>query len=36
MAPTVHNIAQVNIARMRAPFEDPIMAGFVALLDEIN
>jgi hypothetical protein len=32
---TVH-LAQVNIARMRAPLEDPVMAGFVARLDEIN
>ena len=29
-------IAQVNIARMRAALEDPVMAGFVARLDEIN
>jgi uncharacterized protein DUF3291 len=33
---TKYNIAQVNIARMRASLEDPIMAGFVARLDEIN
>ena len=30
------HIAQVNIARMRAPLEDPVMAGFVARLNEIN
>jgi len=30
------HIAQVNIARMKAPLEDPVMAGFVARLDEIN
>jgi hypothetical protein len=30
------HIAQVNIARMNAPLDDPIMAGFVARLDEIN
>jgi len=30
------HLAQVNIARMRAPLEDPLMAGFVARLDEIN
>lgn len=35
MTPRVH-LAQVNIARMRAPLEDPAMAGFVAQLDEIN
>jgi Domain of unknown function (DUF3291) len=33
---TDYNIAQVNIARMRAPLEDPIMSGFVARLNEIN
>lgn len=31
-----HHLAQVNIARMRAPIDDPVMAGFVARLDEIN
>jgi hypothetical protein len=30
------HLAQVNIARMRAPLEDPLMADFVALLDEVN
>jgi uncharacterized protein DUF3291 len=30
------HIAQVNIARMKAPLDDRIMAGFVARLDEIN
>lgn len=29
-------IAQVNIARMRGALEDPVMAGFVARLAEIN
>ena len=29
-------LAQVNIARMKAPLESPVMAGFVARLDEIN
>ena len=32
---TLH-IAQVNIARMKAPLEDSVMAGFVARLEEIN
>jgi hypothetical protein len=32
---TLH-IAQVNIARMKAPLEDPLMAGFVARLEDIN
>lgn len=31
-----YHLAQVNIARMRAPLTDPLMAGFVARLDEIN
>jgi hypothetical protein len=30
------HIAQVNIARMRAPLEDPVMHGFVSRLAEIN
>ena len=30
------HIAQVNIARMREPLDNPVMAGFVARLDEIN
>jgi hypothetical protein len=30
------HLAQVNIARMRVPLEDPLMADFVARLDEIN
>jgi Domain of unknown function (DUF3291) len=30
------NIAQINLARMKTAFEDPIMASFVARLDEIN
>ncbi len=32
----VYHLAQVNIARMRAPLTDPVMAGFVAELDAIN
>jgi heme-degrading monooxygenase HmoA len=31
-----HHIAQVNIARMLAPLDDPLMAEFVGRLDEIN
>jgi hypothetical protein len=31
-----YHIAQVNIARMLAPIDEPIMADFVARLDEIN
>src|SRR4051812_47934207 len=29
-------LAQVNIGRIRAPMDDPIMAEFAAALDEIN
>jgi len=31
-----YHIAQVNVGRIRASLEDPVMAGFVARLDEIN
>lgn len=31
-----YHLAQVNIARARAPLEDPIMAGFVNQLPVIN
>jgi hypothetical protein len=30
------HLAQVNIARALAPIDDPLMAGFVARLDDIN
>ena len=30
-----YHIAQVNIGRIRAELDDPIMAGFVNRLDEI-
>ena len=33
---TNYQIAQLNIGRVRAPLDDPRMAGFVARLDEIN
>ncbi|CAJ65125.1 MULTISPECIES: DUF3291 domain-containing protein [Frankia] len=29
-------LAQVNIARLRAPLDDPILADFVAALDPVN
>ena len=32
----MYHLAQVNIARMRAPLDDPLMAGFVAQLETIN
>jgi hypothetical protein len=31
-----HHLAQLNIARLRAPLDSPELAGFVALLPEIN
>ncbi len=35
MAKSFH-IAQVNIARMRPPLDDPLLAGFVARLQDVN
>lgn len=32
----VYRIAQLNVARALAPFEDARMAGFIARLDEVN
>lgn len=34
--PNQFHLAQINIARMKAPMDDPIMAAFVAGLDPIN
>lgn len=31
-----YHLAQVNIARMKGPLDSPVMAGFVARLEEIN
>lgn len=31
-----HHLAQLNIATMKGPLESPVMADFVAGLDEIN
>lgn len=31
-----YHVAQYNIAKMRAPLDDPIMASFVARIDELN
>ncbi len=31
-----HHLSQVNISRMIAPLESPVMAEFVAKLDSIN
>ena len=36
MAEKGYHIAQVNIARMIAPLDSPLMADFVALLDSVN
>lgn len=36
MSSSKYHLAQINIARMLAPLDDPLMAGFVARLDEIN
>ena len=36
MANQLYHLAQVNIARMRAPLDQPEMADFVARLAEIN
>ena len=33
---TRFQLAQVNIGRIRAPLDDPLLAGFVARLDDIN
>jgi hypothetical protein len=33
---TDYHLAQLNIARMRAPLDSPVMHGFVSRLDEIN
>ena len=32
----MHHLAQLNIAKFKAPLEDPSMAGFVEQLDPIN
>jgi heme-degrading monooxygenase HmoA len=32
----MYYLAEINIARMLAPLDDPLMAGFVEKLDEIN
>jgi hypothetical protein len=32
----MHHLAQINLARMVAPLEDPAMAGFVAQLEAVN
>ncbi len=34
--PQPFHLAQINVARARAPLTDPLLEGFVARLDEIN
>lgn len=34
--PAHYNLAQVNIGRVRAPIDDPMLASFVARLEDIN
>lgn len=36
MPPMSHHLAQINIARLIAPLDDPRLADFVAQLDPIN
>jgi hypothetical protein len=36
MSAPLWHLAQVNIARMVAPLDSPVMAGFVAKIDEFN
>lgn len=31
-----HHLAQVNVGRLRAPIDDPLIAGFAGALEEIN
>jgi hypothetical protein len=31
-----YHIAQVNIGRVKAPVDDPVMAGFMSRLDDLN
>lgn len=31
-----HHLAQVNVARLRAPLDDPSMASFVRAIDDVN
>ncbi len=36
MNTTNYHLAQVNIGRLRAPIDDPLIAGFVTRLEDIN
>ncbi|QJR14284.1 DUF3291 domain-containing protein [Usitatibacter palustris] len=33
---SAYHLAQINIARAKAEMDDPVMAGFVARLDDVN
>lgn len=33
---TDYHLAQINVGRLRAPIDDPLIAGFADALDEIN
>jgi len=33
---TKYHVAQVNMGRIKAPLDDPSMAGFMNRLDELN
>ena len=36
MTDSTYHLAQLNIAIMKYPIDDPAMAGFVSRIDEIN
>ena len=36
MSETAYHLVHANVARMRAPLDDPIMAGFMARIEEID
>jgi hypothetical protein len=36
MSDPLFHLAQINVARMRAPLEDPVMEGFRSQLDSVN
>ena len=33
---SIYHLAQINVAKMKAPLDDPIMAEFANALDEVN
>jgi hypothetical protein len=36
MSEKTYHLVHANVARMRAPLDDPLMAGFMARIEEIN